>query len=517
MREIFDIDYTIGSIDKKVVNQIYESKYKSIYLSVVLQQVNNALRDMFLSSLEKENKPCPQRRRAMMRLLESAECKDINNTVIPYLSTQKQYKNNPQEKIDCFAIGFVNTLKHINTDNNSKKFLHEHLLYNRVLPINNLNDLCTLLERTISVRDWLRHKDTQKPSYTYIVATINLICIILPPSISKIYIDKINIDEFVDVWIYWSSKHKENMHAFFNNERSKKKLAKTTLDFKDENDENRFLARVNKKSREISLLPKQYENLYQQFNNSQNELKFWKFIKYYNFIGKVFIESEFEINKTYDTEKTKISFKNEILPMYTLYTKINFLLLDAYNHILIKTKQLEWKDVFKNINKEDKDKFNWINGNNPFKTIGTCINNISHNRKFDYKNEQEQYTPQEIFNDFLEVFKYLEMKSERAKFIQDFDVLFKQENYCVDKTTGAKLSYNIKTKKYYYNQYNKENSEKLGEKCYDKTEVKIGNIDKRKYIKNICRQFNNDLKIASGKFVPNAKRKIIKNKKRLEK
>ena len=263
MRTDFAIP-TIKDQDKPNLDAFKESAISQQYLSITLQQTNNSLRDIFLSSLTEKQRDYPSRKRLdkMITLLENklatlqakekklaadkyqknlkgnikADITKIKN-MISYLEP----KNRPLENIDCLSSSFVAMLNTIKDDKVSADFFHDHLLYNRVLPVNDLDALCTLLTSTLQVRQYLGHPDTKKITMEDFINCLHLLCMILPPQISHTYLAKLNIDTTF-IQKYWQYLYRQNMSVYFAIERSKRRLKETNKKFENEQARNRYLA-----------------------------------------------------------------------------------------------------------------------------------------------------------------------------------------------------------------------------------------------------------------------------------
>ncbi len=494
------------------IDDLKASEVSMRYLFIALQEVNNSLRDIFLSSLRrKHNDRLDSKRRQKMLTLLNGKIKRLEKNkndnkiprkdegnikptikelkpIITCLSNQKQNHCLCLENLDCLSSNFLATLKTINDDSEGNKFFHEHLLYNRVLPVNNLATLITLLESTLEVRNWLAHPE--KPLETKdLTNCLHTVCILLPSGISKIYLDRLKIDTTA-IQKHWHKLHKKNMSVYCATKRSKKHLKKTNKSFVSKEQENRHFAYYNKKSANIAKQEKAWKDLYTRYCREDSAFHYWTFRKLYNYIGKNNIKSMVPRKKAepiYNSTETYLSFRYYIYPRYLLYVNLSFVLYEGYHVIRQKGNANNAQDKITAIfATQIKSHPEWTEKKNPFLTIKNIRNDIAHNRN----NYASKDTTRTIFAAYLAVFTHLKMKKERAKFVQDLIVLFRHQNYKVDKKTGAKLTWDRAKKRYYY----------LGEDEQTVKFVADTEIEKRKQISSFSKRLRRQLQSAINTY-----------------
>ena len=516
IREDFEIDYSIGGLDKKDIKSLIDNSIRKNYLSVCIQMVNNNLRTIFISYMSKKGKILEKKINKLISFLEKENQNNQNpdnlkniNKFITHVLKKSGNKNQMKQNLDLDRC-FIDVLKLIDTDEKQKQNFHYHLLHNCVLPINSLSDLISLIEGTLKVRNYLRHPHEKKrKSLTpeIFTATLNLICILLLPSVSKIYIDRFKLNGGLDIWEYWNKKHRANLDIYFGLERSKRHYKKKD-DGQELNQEQlkKLYEKINKASKKIARDDDHWKKLHTIYTKEHSAFGYWKFKKTFNYIGKEFIEKRFEIKNPYNDENPhndenpRPSFKYEIYPTYILYTKLSFIILELYGELLkelyaelLKNNKIEnLKEYYEYVISADLKKINKETNketekSNPFLKFHAVTNAISHNRIWEID------LTKQLCDDILYVCNHFKSKNIARKFIQDIVVLCKKENYKIQSKDGAKLKYCVNQKQYYSNNNKFEQSD-----CEKHNKLYVCNDDiiVRKKIRTICKGWKNNLQLA---------------------
>lgn len=503
------------------------------YYSVMLQMANTAFADAWWSFFTDSSGKIKHQK--IDKVSEKLNC-DFSNRYLTkdangkYKYIQYLYGSSA---LDFLANDAIEAIIKINTLEETRTLILEHWQYIRVLPIQSWGDTITMLESAQKMRDYMNHsEDKQAPNITDFIQSLYFVAIFCPPMISKIFFDRIriantdkikaNYKKYIPNTIritsldelhkHFATVHKTNMHDFHANKMSKSHHRKSHKNTKhSENEANR---KARSKTKDFKHIKQNLQKKYTVYVNEEAGLSLWKFVKYYNFIGKKNISSILKkmglTNGTNDIERKNnysnenLSFTLEIIEAYRLNLHIGFILYDVYTdiynavkshlphdeagHTIYETKQKgQKKDSLKDICKH-KNIPDTIKGKLNEETINIlniARNNVQHNRLFD-SIPDKKITLYDIFSTYIDVCKSLKLHKAREKIIHQIYNICKKQDHATCKDTKRTLKQDEKGFYYYDTTDNKKRRNNVNN--VDKKEVHT-----RPYIRTYATYYNKAL------------------------
>ncbi len=510
-----------------------KSQYTRQYFLTALQMANSAFVDAWWSFfMDKEHRVKRNKIDHIIQVLDTQSTPQNKKKVDQF---SKQFKQGDTYTYRAYlhgdsALDFLNgnaieAIKTIANSNETAHLMLQHWQYHRVIPVQSFADISQILQSSAKVRNYIIHPETTPPCIHHFIYALYFIAIFLPPMISKIFFDRIQVpnpdknshkkyiaktcvmEGLIAIHTHFSDVHGQNMHNFHRHKMSREHQRNKVGQSKHQNDRNR------KARNQTKYFHNQKQHLQQKYRCYVHEgtgLRLWKFVKYYNFIGKknldrILQKMGFE-NGTRHIENASYNSKNpsftfDIMGAYVLNIHIGFVLygvyMDIYNHVLShmpldkkgkpifeKKANGQNKDLLQDIlkNSSVKQQVGTIFDKNTIKILNVPRNNVQHNRLFD--SELKDMAIFDIFNVYIRVCTHLNLHTAREKIIHQIYTICKKQDYAIHKETGKKVKQDG-TGYYYYEI----------KECGQKTRCSVCKdiVYTRPYIRKYARLYNKNL------------------------